>query len=611
MTERRRVATQIDIELRVACRMEAAARRELGDAARGLLQRRAYRSLGFVRLSDYARERLGVSARTVQEAAWVATHLDALPAVATAFNRSDISWTRARALCGVASPDNEDHWLALARQCSVEDFKRLVESTRPPRDVPADPDDDADQLDGEPALRLRFACPARLRALWRRTLELASRAAGEPLSDWRAAEIIAAEGFSGRPAGASLGERALLASIRRAARERRSTEKGSVTDRPAAVDAAVISEEPTAEEPTATEPPAADPAVTPPPLVPPTHAHPFALDARLVAAARAVGTNEPQIGHLLRIVVGHRFYRLFGFASVDAYVRERLGISTRKAWALLKLEKATRRSDAFARAYHDGTLPWARALALLPVVDRENAAAWVGRAETVTVRRLCDEVSWVLQARDTVGTDMSLDPPPLDSRLTFPVDAPPPTPAAASSGAALQIGARFDARMLRQLSEVCDVEIQFRAPASVVALFRDVLDAFASPGAPRWAALEGLLRHVIEYWEATPRHRDPIFARDGWRCAVPACSSRRNLNDHHILFRSRGGTNARWNRIAICAAHHLHGIHDATIRATGTAPDHVEWQLGVRWGAAPLLTYVGDRICESSSAYEVRSALRT
>jgi len=604
MTERRRVGTQIDIELRVACRMEAAARRELGDAARGLLRRRAYRRLGFVRLSDYARERLGVSARTVQAAAWVAERLDALPAVATAFNRSDISWTHARALCAVASPENEGRWLALARQSSVEELARLVKTARPPRDVPADPDDAADQLDGEPALRLRFACPARLRALWRRALELASRAAGEPLSDWRAAEIIAAEGFSGRPAGASLGERALLESIRRAARERRAKRKGSVTDQSGAVDAAVISEDPAAvdagvipEEPTA-----ADPAITRPPLVPPEHADPFALDARLVAAARAVGTNEPQIGHLLRTIVDHRFYRLFGFASVDAYVREHLGISTRKAWALLKLEKATRRSDAFARAYHDGTLPWARALALLPVVDRENAAAWVGRAETVTVRRLGDEVSWVLQARDTVGPDMSLDPPPLDSRLTFPIDAPPAPRRLTMLSPGLQIGAHGE-----PAAELCDVEIQFRAPASVVALFRDVLDAFASPGAPRWAALEGLLRHVIEYWEATPRHRDPIFAREGWRCAVPACSSRRNLNDHHIQFRSRGGSNARWNRIAICAAHHLHGIHDATIRATGTAPDNIEWQLGVRSQAPPLLTYIGDRIRDARSTSDMVS----
>ena len=42
---------------------------------------------------------------------------------------------------------------------------------------------------------------------------------------------------------------------------------------------------------------------------------------------------------------------------------------------------------------------------------------------------------------------------------------------------------------------------------------------------------------------------------------MPACSARRNLHDHHLLFRSRGGGNARDNRITVCAWHHLRGIH--------------------------------------------------
>ena len=131
-----------------------------------------------------------------------------------------------------------------------------------------------------------------------------------------------------------------------------------------------------------------------------------------------------------------------------------------------------------------------------------------------------------------------------------------------------------------------------------MALLRDVLDAFADPGAPRWTALERLLRHVITHWESTPRYSDPVFARDGWRCTVPACSSRRNLHDHHIRFRSRGGDNRRANRTAVCAAHHLHGIHDGTVRASGTAPHAIEWQLGVRPGAPPFRAFVGDRLCQ-------------
>ncbi len=61
----------------------------------------------------------------------------------------------------------------------------------------------------------------------------------------------------------------------------------------------------------------------------------------------------------------------------------------------------------------------------------------------------------------------------------------------------------------RATFEVCDAEVRFTGPASVAALFRDALDAFAPPGEPPWSALERLLHHVIGYWEATPRHRDP------------------------------------------------------------------------------------------------------
>ncbi len=219
--ERARFAASVDLELRLACRSEAAMRRELGGAARAFVRRRAYRRLGFVRLSDYARERLGVSARTLHSAAWLATRLDELPAVSRAYDRSELSWAQARAICKVAVAADEERWLALARCTTVETLERLVLRARQPDGVPADPDGEPNAIDGEPAVRWRFTCPARVRALWRRALELASRAAGEPLSDWRAVEIVAAEGSSGRPSGASLGDRALLAALRLARRARR------------------------------------------------------------------------------------------------------------------------------------------------------------------------------------------------------------------------------------------------------------------------------------------------------------------------------------------------------------------------------------------------------
>jgi hypothetical protein len=50
------------------------------------------------------------------------------------------------------------------------------------------------------------------------------------------------------------------------------------------------------------------------------------------------------------------------------------------------------------------------------------------------------------------------------------------------------------------------------------------------------------------------------------------------------------------NRVALCAFHHLRGIHAQRVRCVGRAPDGLTWQIGIRPGAAPLATYTsGDR----------------
>ena len=86
--------------------------------------------------------------------------------------------------------------------------------------------------------------------------------------------------------------------------------------------------------------------------------------------------------------------QVVGYPTVAEYVRERLGISARKAWALSKVEQATLRSGDLARAYREGRLAWVR---VLPLLNRQHAAAWSARAEAVTVR-LDDDVAWVLAA---------------------------------------------------------------------------------------------------------------------------------------------------------------------------------------------------------------------
>ncbi len=470
-SERARFAAGVDVELRLACRSEMAMRRELGCAARVLLRRRLYRRLGFVRLSDYARERLGISGRTLQAAAWLATRLDALPAVSRAYDRSELSWAQARALCATASAGDEEQWLEVARHHTVEELERLAKRARPRRDIPPDPEPAGGEIDGEPVLRWRFVCPARVRAVWRRAVELASRMAGQPLATWQASELIAAEGFSGRPAGASVGDRALMAAIRLARRKMREGRRTdaevaeSGTDRHAPAGSASAAAATIGTRADRADGAPVDDAHA---LRRPAEAHAFpaeaeacpadafALDARLQEAMRVIRTAEPRIGRLLRVVVDHRLYRALGYAKLDDYARERLGLSMRKVWALAKVERATARSDDFARAYREGRVSWVQALTLLPVLERTNAAAWVARADTVTVRRLGDEVSWVLEARDVAGTAASLAPPPLDSRLASPVGTLVERHRASSLGP-------VPGEKCREVSPGCDVQIGARS----------------------------------------------------------------------------------------------------------------------------------------------------
>ncbi len=272
------------------------------------------------------------------------------------------------------------------------------------------------------------------------------------------------------------------------------------------------------------------------------------LDARMRAALSAMARSDWQLGRLLRLFHDLRLERVLGFVSRSAYVRERLGCSTRKARALIALERRGFTAPAVHAAYRAGRLSWLRALTLLPVVGETTEVAWLGRAEQVTLRRLVDEVDWALARRDGLTP---VAPPPLDAELGTHVAVPERHMCSPTTWAP------------------CDAAVEFVGPASVVALLRAALAAFAAPADVPWHGLDRLLHHVIATWAQQPRHRDPVFERDGWRCAVPGCTARRNLHDHHLLFRSRGGGNARENRITLCVWHHLHGIHGAASCAPG------------------------------------------
>src|SRR5882762_1438647 len=80
-------ALVLDGYLRRLAAQNAHCRAVLGRLARRFLTRRGHHELGFARLGDYGRERLGRSAREIQCLAAVSAALERLPGIRAAFER--------------------------------------------------------------------------------------------------------------------------------------------------------------------------------------------------------------------------------------------------------------------------------------------------------------------------------------------------------------------------------------------------------------------------------------------------------------------------------------------------------------------------------------------
>jgi hypothetical protein len=65
------------------------------------------------------------------------------------------------------------------------------------------------------------------------------------------------------------------------------------------------------------------------------------------------------------------------------------------------------------------------------------------------------------------------------------------------------------------------------------------------------------------------------------RLDLSARTARRNLQSHHIRFRSAQGPHVASNRTTLCAYHHHRGVHAASLTIRRKAPDGLVYTLGV------------------------------
>jgi hypothetical protein len=265
------------------------------------------------------------------------------------------------------------------------------------------------------------------------------------------------------------------------------------------------------------------------------------LDAELRRLAAMRARWDELLGHLAMLVQYCGLWRDMKFARFGHYCTERLGMAERTVAQRTALERKLYEIPALREALRARRISYEKARLVASVADETSVDGWIAQAE----RSTCIALEHEIEAREEA-----------------------------------QVCAR------RSLAVV--------APRRVGVLVASAFEA-AREAEGRWLrpgeCLARVAAHFIQIWRAAaPKFRTrshKVLARDGCMCQVPGCS-RPAVHAHHVRRRSAGGSDEEWNLVALCAAHHLHGVHAGYIRVSGTAPDALIWELGRGWDGAPL-----------------------
>jgi hypothetical protein len=627
------VLGELDRTLSTLCREAGPLRAVLAHLARRLTVLRGWERLGFARLSDYASERLGLSGRTVRSLGEVGASLRSHPSLEHALVSGTLGWTKVRLLARLPESPMLD-WIAYAAKVTASQLSRSVRAVDR-----GSVESGGEGIDSSSAQSRLFEvrCTPEVRWKWGAMKTAASRVAGRAVHVSEAAELVAAEVLSAFPLnddndaeGACDDEGVSQASSSsRACAPPFSPGPGSSSGAVFPFPSAAPREVPA---PSPSYPPALHEL-----LGGLDQADAFSIDERLCRALSLERSLDGRIGPLLAHVWTRFVHRALGFLSREAYARERLGMDPTRARALVRLERACILSEPFARAYRSGVLSSVKASRLAPLVEVDplgtSVEGWVEWAGRITVRRLDDDVERALTLAETqpgefaregglpaeahdaqhahdshAPSDREIGAPATDSERDQPIRDPRSTLAEALDSDGREIGAPPTAPEEETQTghdrgigarETCWA--RFIGPPDIVQLFKAVLctvrrriESETGRLPTSGEALGSMLDHAFGTWgfpdeKVAARYR--IYARDGWRCSVPGCSSMQNLHDHHIHFRSAGGSDDPSNRVTLCAFHHLRGVHAGLLRCKGQAPDRLRWEMGIRDRVAPLLAY--------------------
>jgi hypothetical protein len=273
---------------------------------------------------------------------------------------------------------------------------------------------------------------------------------------------------------------------------------------------------------------------------------PWRIDAELKRLMEMRNRWDEVFGHIAMLFKRCGAWESLGFVDFAHYCEERLGMARRTVMQRVALERALLRIPLLRQALREGRITYEKA--------RVIARHW--------------EAGHAPEVRPLIAMAQAMTCVELREALTVEAEG-----------------------------QMCAQGIfTVTAPPDVFDLLKETLGmvrALAKRSISLGMCLVEMAEHFIAVWKAhlkirmTKRMR--ILGRDRHRCQVPGCS-RPAAHVHHVEYRSQGGSNDESNLLCLCAAHHLFGIHEERMRVSGTAPDKLIWEFGLRrsWAATAV-----------------------
>ena len=313
------------------------------------------------------------------------------------------------------------------------------------------------------------------------------------------------------------------------------------------------------------------------------------LHERLTARAKQRIALEAEEARDLVYAEEAGLWRHFGYVSMLEYMERALHYGPHAAKERLRVASELFELPRLAEKFRAGELPYSVVREVTRVAVPDNEEAWLASTEGKTAREVERMVSGLAKGADP---DARPDPRLVRHRIVLEVDGEHYAKWRAMRTAC-------DDERGERLSDDDLVDVLVRAPGGdgtsapcmhAVTTCRICKQSTLVAGGMETPlgenARDRLRCDAVEVGDLEREDgsrmasdipsatRRRVFIRDRFACAVPGCRAGRNLDLHHVIWRTRGGTHAMSNLVTLCSGHHGQ-VHDGLLELTGVAPDRL------------------------------------